>query len=364
MTPTIPLPPTPMSPLRRRLIEDMDMRRFTAATQRNYIRDIARSTTFLGRPPDTASAEDLRRYQLEQRETGVTGTTMNAKIAALRFFFTHTVDRPDLARKDSIALARQLLAVAPPANDDTPDEPVDVRPPCPLLRRAHDRHRDLRALAPPARAAVTGKGRSVIRHASSQPSRAASLRDPTAFAPLSPDMARLTASISSLTPIDDRVRHRSRQSARHRAAHRSCRRTSADRPRTVLPIDQRMGPAGSSLGDFRTPTGARNSSRVRPIRSWVSKLHKQPLAWAGPSNGPILSSDRAATCTLGPAKPMRVIQKKAFYPRGESLFLVVSQRRQTRLCWGLYRILFSFGSNTHHITFSLPFILIGRLMLK
>ncbi|QGN55680.1 tyrosine-type recombinase/integrase [Novosphingobium sp. Gsoil 351] len=99
MTPTIPLPPTPMSPLRRRLIEDMDMRRFTAATQRNYIRDIARSTTFLGRPPDTASAEDLRRYQLEQRETGVTGTTMNAKIAALRFFFTHTVDRPDLARK-------------------------------------------------------------------------------------------------------------------------------------------------------------------------------------------------------------------------------------------------------------------------
>lgn len=99
MTPTIPLPPIPMSPLRRRLIEDMDLRRFTAATQRNYIRDIARFATFLGRPPDTASAEDLRRYQLEQRETGVTGTTMNAKIAALRFFFTHTVDRPDLARK-------------------------------------------------------------------------------------------------------------------------------------------------------------------------------------------------------------------------------------------------------------------------
>ena len=51
------LPVTPISPLRQRLIEDMNMRRFSRATQRNYIRDVGRFATFLRRPPDTATAE-------------------------------------------------------------------------------------------------------------------------------------------------------------------------------------------------------------------------------------------------------------------------------------------------------------------
>jgi len=89
----------PISPLRRRLIEDMNMRRFCRETQRNYIRDVGRFATFLGRPPDTATAEDLRRFQVEQQDTGVPVPTMNSIVAALRFFFTHTLDRPDLARK-------------------------------------------------------------------------------------------------------------------------------------------------------------------------------------------------------------------------------------------------------------------------
>ena len=46
------LPVTPISPLRRRLIEDMNMRRFSRATQRNYIRDVGRLATFLRRPPE------------------------------------------------------------------------------------------------------------------------------------------------------------------------------------------------------------------------------------------------------------------------------------------------------------------------
>jgi integrase/recombinase XerD len=90
---------TPVSPLRQRLIEDMNMRRFSRETQRNYIRDVGRFATFLGRPPDTATADDLRRFQVEQRDAGVGVPTMNSIVAALRFFFTHTLDRPDLARK-------------------------------------------------------------------------------------------------------------------------------------------------------------------------------------------------------------------------------------------------------------------------
>jgi hypothetical protein len=53
----ITLPVTPISPLRQRLIEDMNMRRFSRATQRNYIRDVGRFATFLRRPPDTATAQ-------------------------------------------------------------------------------------------------------------------------------------------------------------------------------------------------------------------------------------------------------------------------------------------------------------------
>ena len=93
------IPVAPVSPLRQRMIDDMNMRHFGRETQRNYIRDVGRFATFLGRPPDTATAEDLRRFQVEQRETGVPVPTMNSVVSALRFLFTQTLDRPDLARR-------------------------------------------------------------------------------------------------------------------------------------------------------------------------------------------------------------------------------------------------------------------------
>ena len=69
-----------VSSLRQRLIEDMSARRFSAATQRNYIRDVGRFATFLGRPPNLATPEDLRRFQFEQRNAGVLAPTMPATI--------------------------------------------------------------------------------------------------------------------------------------------------------------------------------------------------------------------------------------------------------------------------------------------
>ena len=104
--------PAPVSRLRQRLIDDMDMRRFSQETQRDYIRDVGRFATFLGRPPDTATADDLRRFQVEQQEAGVPVPTMNSIVSALRFFFNHTIDRPDLARKlVRVAQARKLPVV-------------------------------------------------------------------------------------------------------------------------------------------------------------------------------------------------------------------------------------------------------------
>ena len=92
-------PVVTVSPLRQRLIDEMEIRRFGRDTQRNYLRDVGRFATWLGRSPDTATAEELRRFQVEQRDLGVTAPTMNSIVAALRFFFTHALDRPDLARK-------------------------------------------------------------------------------------------------------------------------------------------------------------------------------------------------------------------------------------------------------------------------
>ena len=96
---TILIPVVAVSPLRQRLIDEMDIRRFGPETHRNYIRDVGRFATFLGRSPDTATAEEVRRYQIEQCDLGVPAPTMNAIVSALRFFFIQTLDRPDLARK-------------------------------------------------------------------------------------------------------------------------------------------------------------------------------------------------------------------------------------------------------------------------
>lgn len=87
----------PISPLRRRMIEDMTVRGFAPKTQTGYIRAVRHFTAFFGRSPDQASKEDLRRYQLHLRSIGTSPTSMNAAATALRFFFEVTLERRDLA---------------------------------------------------------------------------------------------------------------------------------------------------------------------------------------------------------------------------------------------------------------------------
>lgn len=99
----------PISPLRRRMIEDMTVRGFGEKTQSDYIRHVKNFTIFLGRSPDTAEGEDLRAFQLHQREQGVQPPTMNGATAALRFFFTTTCNRPDMARYLRIVKQPQKL---------------------------------------------------------------------------------------------------------------------------------------------------------------------------------------------------------------------------------------------------------------
>jgi site-specific recombinase XerD len=85
--------------LRQRMIEDMRLRGFVEQTRKNYLRHVEALAVFLGRSPDTATAEDLRRFQLHQAEAGVSVPILNGAVSALRFLFTTTLDRPDLARR-------------------------------------------------------------------------------------------------------------------------------------------------------------------------------------------------------------------------------------------------------------------------
>jgi site-specific recombinase XerD len=85
------------SPLRRRMIEDMCVRKFGEKTQHDYIRHVEQFAKFLGRSPDTATGEDLRRYQVHQTKSSVQPPAMNSSVAALRFFFKITLGRADLA---------------------------------------------------------------------------------------------------------------------------------------------------------------------------------------------------------------------------------------------------------------------------
>ena len=60
-----------ISPLRQRMIEDMAIRKFAPKTQHDYVQRIKNFAAFLGRSPDTASFEDVRRYQLHLAASGV-----------------------------------------------------------------------------------------------------------------------------------------------------------------------------------------------------------------------------------------------------------------------------------------------------
>jgi site-specific recombinase XerD len=80
------------------MLEDMNVRRFTPDTQREYVRAVKRLAAFLNRSPDTATAEELRAFQVRLTETGVRPPTINATVTGLRFFFKVTLDRPETTR--------------------------------------------------------------------------------------------------------------------------------------------------------------------------------------------------------------------------------------------------------------------------
>ena len=88
-----------ITPLRRRMIEDMNARKLTTGTQKGHIRACLRFAAFLRRPSDTATREDVRRFQLHLSEAGLSICNRNRTMTGLRFLFRVTLGRLDLANE-------------------------------------------------------------------------------------------------------------------------------------------------------------------------------------------------------------------------------------------------------------------------
>ena len=105
-------PKQPLTPLRQRMLEDMRMRQLAPKTQAAYIRAVYKLAAFTRQSPDTASAEDLRRFQLHMVDAGTSPVTLNATITGLTFFFNVTLGRADMmAKMQSVRVPQKLPVV-------------------------------------------------------------------------------------------------------------------------------------------------------------------------------------------------------------------------------------------------------------
>jgi len=104
-----------ISRLRQRMIEDMNARKLGAGTQRGHIRSCKRFAAFLKRSPDTATPDDIRRFQLHLAETGVSICTRNCTMTGLKFLLRVTLRATGSCRRD--------LSHPRAAEDSAGDEP-------------------------------------------------------------------------------------------------------------------------------------------------------------------------------------------------------------------------------------------------
>ncbi len=88
-----------ISALRQQMIDDMTLRKLGSSTQTGYIRAVVKLNRYLKRSPDTATAEDLRLFQLHMVQQGDSSITINATLTGLKFFFENTLDKPERLKK-------------------------------------------------------------------------------------------------------------------------------------------------------------------------------------------------------------------------------------------------------------------------
>jgi len=94
------------------MIEDMRMRKLELHTREAYIRSVRKLAKYLRRPPETATAEELRNFQLHLVDQGASPTTLNATITGLKFFFEVTVGHGEvMAKMQPVHVPRTLPVI-------------------------------------------------------------------------------------------------------------------------------------------------------------------------------------------------------------------------------------------------------------
>jgi site-specific recombinase XerD len=88
-----------LSPLRRRMIEDMTVRNLSPATQRSYLHAVAKFSRYFGRSPDRLGLEDVRAFQVHLASTGISWAALNQTVCALRFFYGVTLGHGEIPER-------------------------------------------------------------------------------------------------------------------------------------------------------------------------------------------------------------------------------------------------------------------------
>ncbi len=88
-----------VSPLRRRMIDDMSLRNLSPATQRSYLHAVSKFSRYAGRSPERLGLEDVRAFQVYLVAQGISWPALNQTVCALRFFYGVTLDRPEIPER-------------------------------------------------------------------------------------------------------------------------------------------------------------------------------------------------------------------------------------------------------------------------
>jgi integrase/recombinase XerD len=106
-----------MSPLRRRMIEDMTVRNLSPATQRSYVHAVSKFSRYFGRPPDRLDLEDVRAFQVHLVSTGISWPALNQIVCALRFFYGVTLGHGEIPERIPYAREPRKLPVVLSADE-------------------------------------------------------------------------------------------------------------------------------------------------------------------------------------------------------------------------------------------------------
>jgi site-specific recombinase XerD len=106
-----------MSPLRRRMIEDMTVRNLSPATQRSYIHAVAKFSRFFGRSPDRLGLEDVRAFQVHLVSKGISWPALNQTVCALRFFYGVTLGHGEIPERIPYAREPRKLPIVLSADE-------------------------------------------------------------------------------------------------------------------------------------------------------------------------------------------------------------------------------------------------------